>query len=303
MYLHDLISDVTVIHLPWILGWTVTSVFHYCIMLDEVTCACTSYCTKRLGQSTHKHIHTPTTACNVNMSCIHTNEHVLYVHTRTHIITSRCTAGMKGKGRGRFSTDFSPSQSHSRWPQLCSNPSQSQVMMSSHFFRIWSLICCCCVTRREKQPVLFTWELVSHTQKQAGSQAASPVWELLTETFLLSWCFGIYQASAPSSIIHNLSSVSLYLSVCLSVCVWVRAHVSVCHSVCGHDMLSSDLWGATFPPLLSQNLLLLSASWNMGSSLWIFAGQECDASFMDSVQLIYTEIFYWPELRTASLAV
>lgn len=71
------------------------------------------------------------------------------------------------------------------------------------------------------------------------------------------------------------------MSECMFVCE--RVHMSVCITVCvfGHDMLSSNLWGA---PLLSQNQLFLSASWNMGSFLWTFTGQERDASFMDFIR-------------------
>lgn len=43
--------------------------------------------------------------------------------------------------------------------------------MSSHSFHIWALIRWWRVTRREKQPVLFTWALVSYSQKQAGRQS------------------------------------------------------------------------------------------------------------------------------------
>ena len=48
----------------------------------------------------------------------------------------------ESKEKERFSIDFWASQSQRRWPQLCHHPSQSEGMMSSHFFHIWVLICC-----------------------------------------------------------------------------------------------------------------------------------------------------------------
>lgn len=218
----------------------------------------------------------------MNMSCIHTNKHILTCKNM-HKTTSPCTAGTERKEKGRFSTVFSPSQSHSRWPQVYSNLSQSKVMMSSHFFHIWALICCCFVTLLEKQPALFTWELyVIHTE--AGSKAACPVWELLTENL----CYPGALASTKHPHHHQLFTIAT-VHPCNQVHVFERMHISVCHSVCDHDMLSSDLWGATFHPPLSQNLLFLFASWNMGSFLWIFTGHELDPLLMDSVQLIYAE--------------
>lgn len=99
-------------------------------------------------------------------------------------------------------------------------------MMSSHCLYIWAPIGCRRATQWVRQPVLFRWELVSSSHRP--SQSASPVWKLLTETFLPSWCFGIYQASAASSIIHNLSSGFLCLSVCLFVSVCVCQCVPQC---------------------------------------------------------------------------
>lgn len=58
----------------------------------------------------------------------------------------------------------------------------------------------------------------------------------------------------------------------------------ICVTVCGHNMLASDLWGDTFLPLLCQNLFFF------GLVLWLFAGQERNASLTDSAQLIYLEL-------------
>lgn len=73
-------------------------------------------------------------------------------------------------------------------------------------------------------------------------------------------------------------------------------------------MLSSDLWGATFPTLLSQNLLFLSVSRNMGCFSVDVGGEEHDASFMCSVQQIHietlqAEVFYWKELWTVFVSL
>lgn len=221
--------------------------------------------------------------CWILYDCIHTNKHILTCETCTKAHPPALQE-LKEKGRGRFSTDFSPSQSHSRWPQVYSNPSQSKVMMSSHFFHIWALICCRCVTQQEKQPALFTWELVSYSLKQAVRQPA-----LFGSCWLKFFAVLVLWHLPSIRTIINYSRLQQCVPVTKRMCVWARAHVSVYLSVCGHDMLSSDLWGATFHPLLSQNLLFLSASWNMGSFLWIFAGHELDALLMDFVQLTYSK--------------
>ena len=116
-----------------------------------------------------------------------------------------------------------------------------------------------CDTAREAACALHMGARVTHTHTHA--EASSPVWMPLTDFFLLlSWCFGIYQASAPSSIIHNLSSVSLYPSVCVStctsaqcVCVWLRYALS--GSLGSHDP-ASPLSEAAFPLCFLEHGLL-----------------------------------------------
>lgn len=92
--------------------------------------------------------------------------------------------------------------------------------------------------------------------------------------FLQSWGFGTYQASAPSSIIHSLSSVS-------------PASDCLCVSVCGYNMLSVDLWGTLFLLLLLQVLLFFAAFSVIRLAPWTLIGQKHVTSLMDSVQLIY----------------
>lgn len=80
----------------------------------------------------------------MNMFCIHTNVGVYCTHTHMHTQTNIPLAPQELKEREGvdFSTDLSPSQSNSRQSQVCSNPNQSEMMMSSHFFHIRALIRC-----------------------------------------------------------------------------------------------------------------------------------------------------------------
>lgn len=94
-----------------------------------------------------------------------------------------------------------------------------------------------------------------HPQKQAGSQAVSPVWELRIEkkiAVLVLWHLPhirtIINYSQPQQCVPRSEAMCVWLRVCICQCV---------HSVCGHDMLSSDLWGTTFPRLLSESAFLL----------------------------------------------
>lgn len=162
--------------------------------------------------------------------------------------------------------------------------------MSSHFFHIWALICCLCLTLGGKQPGFFTWE---HTE--AGSLRA------VDRKILLSWCFGIYQASAPSSIIHSLSRAPLHPCVCVRVC-----HVSLYHSVCSHDMLSLDFWKATFPQLLSQNLLfpehgLVFVVFPRAETSCFFHGlyTNLTADLLWALKVVWVTLFYWPDPQAA----
>lgn len=136
------------------------------------------------------------------------------MHTQTNIPLA--PQELKEREGVDFSTDLSPSQSNSRQSQVCSNPNQSEMMMSSHFFHIRALIRCRRTTVWGRQPVRFTWELVSHIQKQPGS----PVWELLREKFC---CPGAL-ASTKHPHHHQLFTDS---AVPDSVC----SHANLCHRV------------------------------------------------------------------------
>lgn len=167
-------------------------------------------------------------------------------------------------------------------------------MMSSRCLCVWALIGCRCATQRVRQPVLFRWELVSCSH--GPSQSASPVWKLLTETFLPSWCFGIYQASAASSIIHDLSSGFLCLSVCLCVCM----RMPVCTTVCVVTACSQQTFGE---PRSSLRICFFSL---LPGTHACFCGHSWDRSTMPhlwTLQHIYVEPFhvedfYWQELLT-----
>lgn len=147
------------------------------------------------------------------------------MHTQTNIPLA--PQELKEREGVDFSTDLSPSQSNSRQSQVCSNPNQSEMMMmSSHFFHIRALIRCRRTTVWGRQPVRFTWELVSHIQKQPGS----PVWELLREKFC---CPGAL-ASTKHPHHHQLFTDSA-VHPCAWLCVFTCQSVSPCVvTICSH---------------------------------------------------------------------
>lgn len=153
------------------------------------------------------------------------------MHTQTNIPLA--PQELKEREGVDFSTDLSPSQSNSRQSQVCSNPNQSEMMMmSSHFFHIRALIRCRRTTVWGRQPVRFTWELVSHIQKQPGS----PVWELLREKFC---CPGAL-ASTKHPHHHQLFTDSA-VHPCAWLCVFTCQSVSPCVvTICSHRIFVSE---------------------------------------------------------------
>lgn len=153
------------------------------------------------------------------------------MHTQTNIPLA--PQELKEREGVDFSTDLSPSQSNSRQSQVCSNPNQSEMMMmSSHFFHIRALIRCRRTTVWGRQPVRFTWELVSHIQKQPGS----PVWELLRERFC---CPGAL-ASTKHPHHHQLFTDSA-VHPCAWLCVFTCQSVSPCVvTICSHRIFVSE---------------------------------------------------------------
>lgn len=154
------------------------------------------------------------------------------MHTQTNIPLA--PQELKEREGVDFSTDLSPSQSNSRESQICSNPNQSEMMMSSHFFHIRALIRCRRTTVWGRQPVRFTWELVSHIQKQPGS----PVWELLREKFC---CPG---ALASTKHPHHHQ---LFTDSAVHPCAWLCVCVFTCQSVlpCVVTICSHWIFGET----------------------------------------------------------
>lgn len=215
------------------------------------------------------------------------------MHTQTRGVISRCTAGVGGDGRWRFSTDYSPIQSHSRWLPVCSNPSQSGVTMSSHFFHIRALICCWCLTLCKKQPVLFTWELVSCTQKQ-------PAWELLIEIFC---CPGAL-ASTKHPHHHQLFTFSA-VCPCIQVCACVRdcVRMSVGITARAHARVCVWPWYALIR-FLESHILTTSLSGSASPGTWAY---YCGFSQGRNLRLhlrtgylhwTKLEMFNWQNLRT-----
>lgn len=269
-----------------LLGWKLTSVFQYCIMLGEVLSHHTHHVQK--VRSPHK---------NIRMYCcllcgyvLHTHgqahTHILWKHKQNHTHTHPALQELKKRKGVDFPLTSVPAN-HTAG-DLKSVPFQAnQRWWWAHTSFISGPWFAAAVWHCERSSLCSSHGILCHTHwsRQSGRQPAlfGSCWQKNFAVLVLWHLLSIRT-------IINYSRPQECVLVSKRMCVWVCAHVCVYHSVCGHEMLSSDLWGATFHPLLSQNLLFLSASWNMGSFLWIFSGHEYDASFMDSVQLIYTEL-------------
>lgn len=149
-------------------------------------------------------------------------------------------------------------------------------MMSSHSCHIWALICCCCMTQWDKQPLLFTWELVSCTHTEAFRQPA-----LFGSWLQKHFCHPGTLASTKHPQHHQLFTTS---AVCSCVCVSVCASVFI--TACVVTICSHRIFGEQHSPHLSQNL-------NIGLFLWISLGQEHNASFMDSTEDLHWTSWGW----------
>lgn len=104
------------------------------------------------------------------------------MHTQTHKVTSRCTAGAGEKGRLRFSTDHPIAQ------QVTSSLFQSKPIRGDDELTFFPYLrpdlLLVSDTVREAACALHMGACVIHTE--AGSLGA------VDRNILLSWCFGIY---------------------------------------------------------------------------------------------------------------
>lgn len=210
--------------------------------------------------------------------------YVTYVHTNTqhthNPITLHCRTKGRKEGRGAFSIDFSSSQSHSRWPQVCSKRA-NQRRWWAHTYLISGPWFAAVAWHANRSSLCSSHGSLCHTLgagRQSGIQPRLVAVDRKKIAVPMLWH------------LPNIRTIMYYSPtqqcIHLWVCVWVREGMW-----CGHDMLSSDLWGPTCHPFLSESALRLCFL-EYGSFVWIFTGHKCAASFMGSVQLTYTGLVF-----------
>ncbi len=178
------------------------------------------------------------------MSCkyvsrTHKGAHTVCTHTHTHTqihIPLHCRNGRKGTG-----WIFRWLQSRPITQQVTSTLFQSKPIRDEDELTLLSYLgpdlLPLCDTLNEAACALHMGACVIHTQKQAGSQAARPVCERLTETF---FCYPGALASTKHPHHHQLfttSAVCPCASVCLCACVCMSVRITVCVvTICSHQI-------------------------------------------------------------------
>lgn len=260
---------------------------------------------RRSGQSTHKHKHTltRTTARNVNTSRMHTNEHGLYSHTHTHTYTQNhfplhCRNGSKGKGK-----IFHRLQCQPITLQVTSALLQSKPIRGDDELTLLSCLgpdlLLLCDTARGAACALHMGARVMHTHTPEAVRQPALFGSCWQKHFLPSWCFGIHQASAASSIIHNLSSVFPCLSACLCASACTCRCVSQC--VCSVTICSHRIFGEPRSSLRISFFSLPPGTWarSCGHSQDRSVTLHSWTLFARCLVLSSSELWAWLDLNLA----
>lgn len=260
---------------------------------------------RRSGQSTHKHKHTltRTTARNVNTSRMHTNEHGLYSHTHAHVHAKSLPAALQ-EWKERKREDFPPTSvpANHTAGDLSSAPIQAnQRWWWAHTSFMSGPWFAAVVWHGERSSLCSSHGSSCHAHTHTPEAVRQPAlfgscWQ---KHFLPSWCFGIHQASAASSIIHNLSSVFPCLSACLCASACTCRCVSQC--VCSVTICSHRIFGEPRSSLRISFFSLPPGTWAR------FCGHSQDRSvtlhswtlFARCLVLSSSELWAWLDLNLA----